>query len=62
LQVLQDELTTTQLELSSIEKTCAEVKRENTTLVERWIRKMNEEVEKMNVMNEKANSPTNSPP
>eukprot|EP01135_Chromosphaera_perkinsii_P009544 Nk52_evm1s1803 gene=Nk52_evmTU1s1803 len=52
VQVLQDELQAIQLELVKTTEKCEDLKRENEGLLERWLRKMNEEAQKMNKANE----------
>lgn len=47
-QVLQDELSTLQLEFSTTEEKNKRLEKENGELVQRWLKKMNEEAEKMN--------------
>ncbi|KAH8556735.1 autophagy protein 16 [Umbelopsis sp. PMI_123] len=48
IQVLQDELSTLQLEFSTTEEKNKRLEKENADLVQRWLKKMNEEAEKMN--------------
>ncbi|KAG2179850.1 hypothetical protein INT43_003636 [Umbelopsis isabellina] len=48
IQVLQDELSTLQLEFSTTEEKNKQLFKENSELVQRWLKKMNEEAEKMN--------------
>ncbi|CAO3696879.1 unnamed protein product [Umbelopsis ramanniana] len=48
IQVLQDELSTLQLEFSTTEEKNKRLEKENGELVQRWLKKMNEEAEKMN--------------
>jgi hypothetical protein len=48
IQVLQDEMQALQLELIKAEGRTKELEAENRTLLERWLKKMNEEVSKMN--------------
>lgn len=50
---MQDELTALQLELLKTEERINKVECENKTLVDRWVQKMNEEAQKMNMENEK---------
>jgi hypothetical protein len=45
---LQDELSTLQLEFSTTEEKNKQLVKENSELVQRWLKKMNEEAEKMN--------------
>ncbi len=52
LQVLQDECTALQLELSRAEERIRDLENENRELVERWLRKMNEEADKLNQANQ----------
>jgi hypothetical protein len=49
--MLQDELSTTQLELSQKESQLTDLQFENKALVGRWLRKCSEEAEKMNEVN-----------
>ncbi|KJE90804.1 tipD [Capsaspora owczarzaki ATCC 30864] len=51
IQILQDELQALQLELLKVEERNKILEVENTSLVERWLRKMNEEALKMNEAN-----------
>eukprot|EP01137_Pigoraptor_chileana_P015926 Opistho-2@72334 len=51
IQVLQDELQALQLELLRIEERNRDLERDNKELVERWLRKMNEEAQKINDAN-----------
>lgn len=48
IQVLQDEMQALQLELIKSEERTKELEAENKTLLERWLKKMNEEASKMN--------------
>ena len=48
IQVLQDELAALSLELSQIEARNEDLKKDNASLLQRWLDKMNEEAEKMN--------------
>lgn len=48
IQVLQDELATLSLELSQIEARNEDLKKDNASLLQRWLDRMNEEAEKMN--------------
>ena len=52
LQVLQDEHVTLQLELNKTAERCRDLENENRVLVERWLRKMNQEAERMNEVNQ----------
>ncbi|KAJ1654947.1 hypothetical protein IWQ61_005214 [Dispira simplex] len=54
IQILQDEMTALQLELVTKEEKLKKVEFENSQLVERWLRKMNEEAEHMNQANHQA--------
>lgn len=48
IQILQDELTTLSLELSQIESRNHELKKDNASLLQRWLDRMNQEADKMN--------------
>ncbi|KAI9503401.1 autophagy-related protein 16, partial [Coemansia spiralis] len=48
IEILQDELSALQLEIVQIEERCARLQGENDDLVKRWLKKMNEEAEKVN--------------
>ncbi|GAB5591196.1 hypothetical protein Unana1_06096 [Umbelopsis nana] len=48
IQILQDELSTLQLEFTTTEEKNKQLVKENGELVQRWLKKMNEEAEKMN--------------
>ena len=48
IQILQDELATLSLELSQIEARNEDLKKDNASLLQRWLDRMNEEAEKMN--------------
>ncbi|EPQ27237.1 uncharacterized protein PFL1_05160 [Pseudozyma flocculosa PF-1] len=48
IQILQDEMVALSLELSQIESRNEDLKRDNASLLQRWLDKMNEEAEKMN--------------
>ncbi|PWN90287.1 autophagy protein 16 [Acaromyces ingoldii] len=48
IQLLQDELSTLSLELSQVESRNDDLSRDNAMLVQRWLDKMNEQVDKMN--------------
>ena len=50
--MLQDECTALQLELSRAEERIRDLENENRELVERWLRKMNEEADKLNQANQ----------
>lgn len=52
IKVLQDEETALKLELESRNRQLQELRLENQQLTERWLRKMNEEVSKMNEANQ----------
>ncbi|CAG8500555.1 6832_t:CDS:10 [Funneliformis caledonium] len=52
IQLLQDELATLQLEIGKIDERMRDLERENGQLLQRWLRKMNEEAEKMNEANQ----------
>ncbi|KAJ1981032.1 hypothetical protein H4R35_000875 [Dimargaris xerosporica] len=51
IQILQDEMTALQLELVTKEERLKKVEIENSQLVERWLKKMNEEADQMNQAN-----------
>ncbi|KAI9142208.1 WD40-repeat-containing domain protein [Paraphysoderma sedebokerense] len=51
IQILQDELQTLQLELNTNEEKMERMSRENQQLVDRWMKKMEEDAEKMNEAN-----------
>ncbi|CAG8566702.1 3551_t:CDS:10 [Ambispora gerdemannii] len=51
IQILQDELATLQLELVKTEERMKDLEKENSQLLQRWLKKMNDEVEKMNEAN-----------
>ncbi|RHZ49966.1 hypothetical protein Glove_508g52 [Diversispora epigaea] len=51
IQLLQDELSTLQLELGKIDERMKDLEKENGQLLQRWLKKMNEEAEKMNEAN-----------
>ncbi|CAG8485733.1 12339_t:CDS:10 [Ambispora leptoticha] len=51
IQILQDELATLQLELVKTEERMKDLEKENGQLLQRWLKKMNDEVEKMNEAN-----------
>ncbi|KAF9145474.1 hypothetical protein BGX30_008691 [Mortierella sp. GBA39] len=51
IQVIQDELTTLQLEMSKLDERQRDLERENAQLLQRWLKKMNEEADKMNAGN-----------
>ncbi|CBQ69919.1 conserved hypothetical protein [Sporisorium reilianum SRZ2] len=48
IQILQDELATLSLELSQIEARNQDLKKDNASLLQRWLDRMNEEADKMN--------------
>lgn len=48
IQILQDELATLSLELSQIEARNEDLKKDNASLLQRWLDRMNEEADKMN--------------
>lgn len=48
IQILQDELTTLSLELSQIDSRNQELKKDNASLLQRWLDRMNQEADKMN--------------
>jgi len=50
--LLQDENATLQLEIGKIDERMKDLERENGQLLQRWLRKMNEEAEKMNEANQ----------
>lgn len=51
IQVLQDELSTCHLELTKTDEKMRQLKAENSSLLQRWLKKMNEEAEHMNLAN-----------
>jgi autophagy-related protein 16 len=51
IQVLQDELTTLQLEMGKLDERQRDLERENAQLLQRWLKKMNEEADRMNAQN-----------
>jgi len=51
LQTLHDELQNLELELNQVSERNSELKRDNASLLSRWLDKMNEEAEKMNSAN-----------
>ncbi|KAJ9048793.1 hypothetical protein DSO57_1031276 [Entomophthora muscae] len=51
IQVLQDELSTSHLELTKTDEKMKQLKAENSSLLQRWLKKMNEEAEHMNLAN-----------
>ncbi|KAF9167309.1 hypothetical protein DFQ27_009856 [Actinomortierella ambigua] len=51
IQVIQDELATLQLEMVKIDERQRDLERENAQLLQRWLKKMNEEADKMNAAN-----------
>lgn len=51
IQVIQDELTTLQLEMSKLDERQRDLERENAQLLQRWLKKMNEEADRMNAGN-----------
>ncbi|KAJ1667573.1 hypothetical protein IW140_002153 [Coemansia sp. RSA 1813] len=48
IEILQDELSALQLEIVQIEERCTRLQSENDDLVKRWLKKMNDEAEKVN--------------
>ncbi|KAJ1938810.1 hypothetical protein EC988_007479, partial [Linderina pennispora] len=50
IQVLQDELSALQLEITQIEHKCERLQAENDELVKRWLKKMNDEADKVNAV------------
>lgn len=52
MQDVQDEMITLNLQLSVAEKERDKVKQENKDLVDRWMRRMGQEAEAMNLANE----------
>ncbi|KAJ2162696.1 hypothetical protein GGF46_000421 [Coemansia sp. RSA 552] len=48
IQILQDEMSALQLEIVQIEERCRKLQGENDDLVKRWLKKMNDEAEKVN--------------
>ncbi|KAJ1922403.1 hypothetical protein IWQ60_006558 [Tieghemiomyces parasiticus] len=59
---IQDEMTALQLELVTKEEKLKRVEQENSQLVERWLRKMNEEAERMNDTNRQLEAERRPPP
>ncbi|KAG0369623.1 hypothetical protein BGZ54_009432 [Gamsiella multidivaricata] len=51
IQVIQDELTTLQLEMGKLDERQRDLERENAQLLQRWLKKMNEEADRMNAAN-----------
>ncbi|CAG8739756.1 30093_t:CDS:10 [Gigaspora margarita] len=51
IQLLQDEVATLQLELGKIDERMKDLEKENGQLLQRWLKKMNEEAERMNEAN-----------
>ncbi|KAK9717704.1 hypothetical protein K7432_006027 [Basidiobolus ranarum] len=51
IQFIHDEMTALQLELTKTDEKMADIKKENAELLDRWIKKKNEEVERMNEAN-----------
>ncbi|RUS17762.1 autophagy protein 16 [Endogone sp. FLAS-F59071] len=51
IQLLQDELATVQLEFLKTEERLKDLEKENGQLLQRWLKKMNDEVEKVNEAN-----------
>ncbi|KAF9364335.1 hypothetical protein BGX34_001821 [Mortierella sp. NVP85] len=49
--VIQDELTTLQLEVGKLDERQRELEKENSQLLQRWLKKMNEEADRMNAEN-----------
>lgn len=49
---MQDENATLQLEIGKIDERMKDLERENGQLLQRWLKKMNEEAEKMNEANQ----------
>ncbi|KAF9964750.1 hypothetical protein BGZ70_005990 [Mortierella alpina] len=70
IQVIQDELTTLQLEMGKLDERQRDLERENAQLLQRWLKKMNEEADRMNAANvflenehhEAGSQPIQSPP
>ncbi|KAJ1729714.1 hypothetical protein LPJ61_003389 [Coemansia biformis] len=52
IQILQDEMSALQLEIVHIEERCRKLQTENDDLVKRWLKKMNQEAEKVNEVTE----------
>ncbi|KAJ2788284.1 hypothetical protein GGI15_000089 [Coemansia interrupta] len=48
IQILQDEMSALQLEIVQLEERCGRLQGENDELVKRWLKKMNEEAQKVN--------------
>ncbi|CAG8441748.1 16642_t:CDS:2 [Acaulospora colombiana] len=51
IQLLQDEAATLQLELGKMDERMKDLEKENGQLLQRWLKKMNEEADKMNEAN-----------
>ncbi|KAI1311954.1 hypothetical protein EDD11_003234 [Mortierella claussenii] len=51
IQVIQDELTTLQLEMGKLDERQRDLERENGQLLQRWLKMKNEEAERMNAAN-----------
>lgn len=51
IQVIQDELATLQLEMVKLDERQRDLERENAQLLQRWLKKMNEEADRMNAEN-----------
>ncbi|KAF9912547.1 hypothetical protein BX616_010300, partial [Lobosporangium transversale] len=67
IQVIQDELTTLQLEMGKLDERQRDLERENAQLLQRWLKMKNEEADRMNaqnmfVENEKQEAASLSPP
>ncbi|KAG5463565.1 MAG: autophagy-related protein 16 [Olpidium bornovanus] len=52
IQMLHDELSTLQLELNNTDERIRALQKENTSLLQRWLKKKNEEADKMNEANQ----------
>ncbi|KAF9439237.1 hypothetical protein BGZ76_007438 [Entomortierella beljakovae] len=51
IQVIQDELTTLQLEMGKLDERQRDLERENSQLLQRWLKMKNEEADRMNAAN-----------
>ncbi|KAJ2719131.1 hypothetical protein GGI07_005396 [Coemansia sp. Benny D115] len=56
IQILQDEMSALQLEIVQIEERCAKLQAENDDLVKRWLKKMNDEADKVNEVTQELES------
>ncbi|OMJ15730.1 Autophagy protein 16 [Smittium culicis] len=53
IEILQDEVSTLQLELVHMEEKISNLTAENSQLVQRWLKKMNEEADLINSLNQR---------